>query len=84
MKHLAQFIKDNNKEAKIHHNTCLQETDGGPMTNCPEYIIVFLIHILAHDPGFPPENCDNEDVYAEFCGYSIFILFLVMSVQTKL
>ncbi|KAM0947386.1 putative sister chromatid cohesion protein Pds5 [Dioscorea sansibarensis] len=81
MKHLAQFIKDNNKEAKIHHNTCLQETDGGPMTNCPEYIIVFLIHILAHDPGFPPENCDNEDVYAEFCGPLVVALRLLINLD---
>ncbi|XP_039137720.1 sister chromatid cohesion protein PDS5 homolog A isoform X2 [Dioscorea cayenensis subsp. rotundata] len=81
MKHLAQFIKDYNKEAQIHHNTCLQETDGGPMTNCPEYIIVFLIHILAHDPGFPPENCDNEDVYAEFCGPLIVALRLLINLD---
>ncbi|KAL0790384.1 hypothetical protein Bca101_006630 [Brassica carinata] len=31
-------------------------------------MIVFLIHVLAHDPDFPSEDCMDEHVYARFCG----------------
>lgn len=39
------------------------------MINCSEYILVFLIHVLAHDDKFPSENCQDEGAYAEFCRY---------------
>lgn len=44
------------------------------MTNCPEYIIVFLIHFLAHNEKFPSENCQDEYTYAEFCRYDRSVL----------
>ncbi|KAJ0969546.1 hypothetical protein J5N97_022423 [Dioscorea zingiberensis] len=79
VKYFTQFIKEKNKEVDLHRSTCLQETDGGPMTNYPEYVIVFLIHILAHDPRFPPENCEDEDIYAEICSPLIVTLRLLIN-----
>jgi hypothetical protein len=37
----------------------------------PAYIVVFLIHVLAHDAGFPPDGCQDEQVYAQFCRWLI-------------
>ncbi|WZZ45714.1 hypothetical protein YC2023_041973 [Brassica napus] len=37
-------------------------------------MIVFLIHVLAHDPDFPSEDCMDEHVYARFCGPMLSVL----------
>ncbi|CAN6824048.1 unnamed protein product [Brassica oleracea var. botrytis] len=37
-------------------------------------MIVFLIHVLAHDPDFPSEDCMDEHVYARFCGPMLSLL----------
>lgn len=70
--YLIDFLKEYGKGSR--KNIVFLDADGGTMTNCPEYIIVWLIHFLAHDEGFPSENCRDEDRYAEFC--SPLIMFL--------
>lgn len=70
--YLIDFLKEYGKGSR--KSIFSQDADGGAMTNCPEYIIVWLIHFLAHDEGFPSEYCRDEDRYAEFC--SPLIMFL--------
>ncbi|XP_058091316.1 sister chromatid cohesion protein PDS5 homolog B [Magnolia sinica] len=73
MKYLAEFIKEYGREARIRQN-CAAHDSGETMTNYPEYVVVFLVHVLAHDLGFPSENCPDEDAYARFCSPLVVIL----------
>ncbi|KAL2520021.1 ARM repeat superfamily protein [Forsythia ovata] len=61
LKCLEEFIRGYSKGAQNHETTATQ----GP-TDCPAYIIVFLVHVLAHDTSFPAPDCQDEDVYAQF------------------
>ncbi|KAJ7965575.1 sister chromatid cohesion protein PDS5-like A isoform X1 [Quillaja saponaria] len=72
--YMDEFIKEYSREARNLQNSSVQ----GAMTNCPAYILVFLIHILAHDSDFPPEGC-LEETYARFCSP----LFLVLLAFVK-
>ncbi|RZC54499.1 hypothetical protein C5167_013360 [Papaver somniferum] len=64
LKYLEEFIKDYGKDARVHQGN---EDLGGSLTGYPEYILVFLIPVLAHDLGFSSENCQDEETYAQFC-----------------
>lgn len=66
LKYMQEFIVEHGKAARIHQ-TNQGEDQGGAMMNFPGYIVVFLIHILAHDLCFPSENCRDEEIYARFC-----------------
>lgn len=63
-KYMAEFIEQYSKMAQIHQTSVGED---GSMTFVPSYIVVFLIYILAHDSGFPPIDCRDENVYAQFC-----------------
>ncbi|KAF5450729.1 hypothetical protein F2P56_031056 [Juglans regia] len=63
-KYMAEFIKEYSREARICQASAGQ---GGSVTDYPAYIVVFLIYLLAHDTGFPHENCRDEQIYAQFC-----------------
>ena len=56
---MAEFIRENSR------GTGNRQKQLG-LTDCPAYIVVFLIHVLAHDCGFPSENCNDEEIYAQF------------------
>lgn len=60
---MAEFIKDCSREARIRQNSAVQ---GVSITDYPAYIVVFLIHILAHDIGFPSEDCQDDRIIAQF------------------
>ncbi|KDO80662.1 hypothetical protein CISIN_1g035990mg, partial [Citrus sinensis] len=62
-KYMAEFIKDYSIEARARRNSAVQ---GVSNTDYPAYVVVFLIHILAHDRGFPPEDCKDEGIIAQF------------------
>ncbi|KAK8649157.1 hypothetical protein V6N13_129891 [Hibiscus sabdariffa] len=66
-----ECIKEYSREARIHQTSMVQ---GGSIVVYPAYLVVFLIHVLAHDEGFPPEGCHDESLYAQFC--SPLLLFL--------
>lgn len=61
---MAEFIKEYSREGQIRQMSAIK---GGSVTDYPAYIVVFLIHILAHDPGFPAENYKDDELYARFC-----------------
>ncbi|WRX29852.1 hypothetical protein QQP08_022339 [Theobroma cacao] len=64
-KYMVEFIKEYSREARIRQTSMLQ---GGSIMDFPAYIVVFLIHLLVHDAGFPSEDCQDEAIYAQFCG----------------
>lgn len=69
--YMAEFIKQYSREARNRQTPSVQ---GGSITDRPAYIVVYLIHTLAHDTDFPPENCEDEDAYARFCSPLFFFL----------
>ncbi|KAJ8762889.1 hypothetical protein K2173_023018 [Erythroxylum novogranatense] len=64
LKYMEAFIKQYRNEACMGRASV---TERVPITNYPAYIVVFLIHILAHDTDFPPQECHDEQVYAQIC-----------------
>ncbi|KAK1301184.1 hypothetical protein QJS10_CPB13g01215 [Acorus calamus] len=78
--YLVEFLKDYGREARTHQTLLDQRTDSG-MVNQPEYIVVFLIHVLAHDPEFPSEYCQDEFVYARFCSPLLAVLQALLMPQ---
>ncbi|TYH32002.1 hypothetical protein ES288_A01G216800v1 [Gossypium darwinii] len=77
-KYMVEFIKEYNREAKKRRTSMVQ---GGSIVDYPAYLVVFLIHLLAHDEGFPPEGCQDEAIYAQFC--SPLLLFLHTSISSN-
>ncbi|KAF9687215.1 hypothetical protein SADUNF_Sadunf02G0070500 [Salix dunnii] len=63
-KNIEEFIKDYSRKAQIRQTSGVQ---GSSLMDYPAYIVVFLIHVLAHDAGFPPDGCQDEQLYAQFC-----------------
>ncbi|XP_020554556.1 sister chromatid cohesion protein PDS5 homolog A [Sesamum indicum] len=59
--YLEKFIWEYGKGAQIHET---KTTQGA--TNHPVYIVVFLIHVLAHATDFPSPDCQDEKIYARF------------------
>ncbi|KAM1074484.1 hypothetical protein ACFX11_019663 [Malus domestica] len=76
LKYIAEFVKDYSREAQVRQISGVQE---GLNTDFPAYIVVFLIHILAHDTGFPPEDCQDEKAYAQFCGPLLGLLQVLVN-----
>lgn len=64
LRYINGFIRNATREARAGRDVDQRES----LTDCPAYMIVFLIHVLAHDPDFPSEDCVDEHVYARFCG----------------
>ncbi|KAG9444024.1 hypothetical protein H6P81_015364 [Aristolochia fimbriata] len=78
MKYLTEFVKEYGNEAQRHQN--ISEKDSRlTMTNYPEYVLVFLIHLLAHDIGFPSNICQDEDAYARFCSPLVVMLHALVN-----
>lgn len=56
---MEEFVQEYGNTARINQIS----TMPGHVTGLPVYVVVFLIHILAHDPNFP--TADHHD--ANFC-----------------
>lgn len=72
LKYLEEFIWEYGKRVQIHETM----TKEGAVTH-PACLVVFLIHVLAHDHNFPAPECRDVKIYAEFMRYSE-LLFMVM------
>ncbi|XP_064947401.1 sister chromatid cohesion protein PDS5 homolog B-like isoform X1 [Musa acuminata AAA Group] len=81
VKFFTAFLTARNKKFLINKNALAQETDGVAITKHPGYIVVFVIHVLAHDKNFPSDNCQDQDVYAEFCSPLIFIIRALLNLN---
>ncbi|KAH6832801.1 hypothetical protein C2S53_006048 [Perilla frutescens var. hirtella] len=61
LKFLEEFIREYGKRVQIHETM----TKEGAATH-PACLIVFLIHVLAHDRNFPAPDCRDVKIYTEF------------------
>lgn len=59
---MEEYIKTYGKGAGIYESSSLL---GGSVVH-PAYMIVFLIHVLAHDTDFPTVECRDEEMYIRF------------------
>ncbi|XP_018468888.1 sister chromatid cohesion protein PDS5 homolog B isoform X2 [Raphanus sativus] len=75
LRYINGFIRNATREARAGRDVDQRES----LTDCPAYMIVFLIHVLAHDPDFPSEDCVDEHVYARFCGPLLSVLQVLLS-----
>ncbi|KAL8170975.1 hypothetical protein V2J09_022779 [Rumex salicifolius] len=64
--YLVDFITDYTWKAHSPQIGQDYATEAASMTDCPAYIVVFLLYLLAHDETFPPGDCKDEAVYAQF------------------
>lgn len=65
-KYMTEFVKEYGREARIRQTARVEQ---GLITDFPAYVVVFLIHLLAHDKEFPLEECQDETLCARFCRY---------------
>lgn len=63
---MAEFVKEYSREARVRQTSGVQQ---GLVIDFPSYTVIFLVHLLAHDRGFPSEDCLDEKTYAQFCRY---------------
>ncbi|XP_023643713.1 sister chromatid cohesion protein PDS5 homolog A isoform X2 [Capsella rubella] len=77
--YISGFINNATRQSRAY-----QDLDQGEsLTDSPAYMIVFLIHVLAHDPDFPSEDCRDEIVYARFCGPLFSVLQVLLSINNN-
>lgn len=67
MGYLVDFIKDYSREARVQQMHAVNNSGQTTMTYYPDYIVVYLVHFLAHDVGFPSEHCQNQEIFARLC-----------------
>ncbi|EFH65409.1 binding protein [Arabidopsis lyrata subsp. lyrata] len=79
LRYINGFINNATRESR----TCRDLDQGESLTDSPAYMIVFLIHVLAHDPEFPSEDCRDEHVYARFCGPLFSVLQVFLSINNN-
>ncbi|KAE8649626.1 sister chromatid cohesion protein PDS5 homolog A isoform X1 [Cucumis sativus] len=80
LKYMAEFIQQYSKIAQIHQTSVVQD---GSMTFVPAYIVVFLMYILAHDSGFPNLDCQDENVFAQFCRPFLSVLQMLVNADVN-
>ncbi|XP_019093838.1 PREDICTED: sister chromatid cohesion protein PDS5 homolog A-like isoform X1 [Camelina sativa] len=78
-RYINGFINNATRESRA----CRDLDQGESLTDSPAYMIVFLIHVLAHDPEFPSEDCREEHVYARFCGPLFSVLQVLLSIKNN-
>ncbi|CAM8938814.1 unnamed protein product [Rhodiola kirilowii] len=72
---MADFIKQYNKESRSNQSPSTR----GSVVDSPAYVVVFLIHLLAHSTNFPPKDCLDEDSYAQHFSPLFFMLLSLVN-----
>lgn len=62
LKYMEEFVHVYGSAARINR----MSTMPGHVTAFPVYMVVFLIHVLAHDPNFPTADHHDANSYAQF------------------
>ncbi|XP_074573683.1 sister chromatid cohesion protein PDS5 homolog B [Curcuma longa] len=83
MKFLDEFLKMRNRQINIKIDNMAQKRDAIANTKHPGYVVVFLIHLLAHDKKFPPDNCQDYEAYAEFLSPLVIMLRALVNLGHK-
>ncbi|OAP12779.1 hypothetical protein AXX17_AT1G72170 [Arabidopsis thaliana] len=78
-RYINGFINKATRESR----TCRDLDQRESLTDSPVYMTVFLIHVLAHDPEFPLEDCRDEHIYARFCGPLFSVLQVLLSINNN-
>ncbi|KAL2892981.1 Sister chromatid cohesion protein PDS5-like protein A [Bienertia sinuspersici] len=76
-KYLIEFVKEYGKVVSTYPASGKEES----MTNSPAYIVVFLLHVLAHDAGFPHVMSHSEEHTAQFCRPLLVLLHALVNCQ---
>ncbi|GAB2260584.1 hypothetical protein Droror1_Dr00011439 [Drosera rotundifolia] len=61
--YLGEFIKDYSRAAR---NRRTSQTEARTTVDTPVYVVVFLLHVLAHDIAFPVNDCLDDEVNVLF------------------
>lgn len=64
LKYMEEFIREYGKRVQIHET--MTKEGAATHSSC---LIMFLIHVLAHDRNFPAPDCEDAKIYAEFMRY---------------
>ncbi|XP_016466169.1 sister chromatid cohesion protein PDS5 homolog B isoform X1 [Nicotiana tabacum] len=70
LKYMEEFVQEYGNTARINQIS----TMPGHVTGLPVYVVVFLIHILAHDPNFPSADLHDANFCAQFFSPLVFSL----------
>ncbi|KAM3308707.1 sister chromatid cohesion protein PDS5 B [Capsicum chacoense] len=70
LKYMEEFVHIYGNAARINR----MSTMPGHVTGFPVYIVVFLIHVLAHDPNFPTADHHDANSCAQFFSPLVFSL----------
>ncbi|PKA51709.1 hypothetical protein AXF42_Ash003076 [Apostasia shenzhenica] len=79
MKYLSEFIKGHHRIHSASHQNPSSGDENVEVINYPEYVVVFLIHLLAHDKAFP--SLEDKDSYPEFCSPLAIMLRALVDVN---
>lgn len=71
--YLSDFIESSRLEARMQQKSASQ-LDGSLITYNPEYVLTYLVHVLAHHPSFPVLETENVDLYEPF--YKMLLFYL--------
>eukprot|EP00250_Pteridium_aquilinum_P017571 c23690_g1_i1 orf=2-3739(-) len=71
--YLTDFIESARLEARTQQMSVSQSDTSLIMYN-PEYVLTYLVHVLAHHPSFPVSESENADLYEPF--YRILLFYL--------
>ncbi|XP_031473421.1 sister chromatid cohesion protein PDS5 homolog B isoform X2 [Nymphaea colorata] len=79
VRYLTGFIEDYRQEAR-NRQASSHNSDGVTMTYYPEYVLPYLIHVLAHDPLFPDMDCQDSAGFVTVCS-PLFILLKALIIS---
>ncbi|MCO5578811.1 hypothetical protein L7F22_032658 [Adiantum nelumboides] len=70
--HLNDFIEVARLEARTQQKSAASGTSL--ITYSPEYVITYLVHVLAYHPSFPSLESENADLYESVYRFLLFFL----------
>ncbi|KAI5081142.1 hypothetical protein GOP47_0004325 [Adiantum capillus-veneris] len=70
--HLNDFIEIARLEARTQQKSAASGTSI--IAHSPEYVITYLVHVLAYHPSFPDLKSDNVDLYEPLYRFLLFFL----------
>ncbi|KAG6509268.1 hypothetical protein ZIOFF_034661 [Zingiber officinale] len=83
MKFLNEFLKMRSRQCSTKIDDVAQKRDAIANTKHLGYVVVFLIHVLAHDKNFPLDNCQDYEAYVEFLSPLIIMLQALVHLGDK-
>ncbi|KAJ7523458.1 hypothetical protein O6H91_18G050900 [Diphasiastrum complanatum] len=81
---LAEFVETSRREARLRQVSASVQVEGYLLPYHPEYVLVYLLHVLAHHPSFPASDEPPEDasVFEPFYRQLSFFLRALLQQET--